>query len=71
MSKTKKKRNKKYQGADAAVTKPTITRVSAVNRSRLGQWWFDHKKLYKPLAIAGAVVSGLVALIVGFITSIN
>lgn len=63
MSKQKKKRNKAYKGVDAAVTKPTITRVSATSRSRAGQWWFEKKRILKPALIAGLVVIGLVWLI--------
>lgn len=62
-NKAKKKRNKKYQGADAAVTKPSVTRVTAVNRSKIGQYWFDNKKILKPVLIG----VGVVALIVWFI----
>ena len=47
MAKVKKKRNKKYTGADAAATRPTITRVQAVNRSKLGQWLFENQKMLK------------------------
>lgn len=64
MAKQKKKRNKKYSGADAAMTRPSITRVEAVNRSKLGQWWFDHKRIAKPILIAGAVVLIIVWLII-------
>ena len=62
-NKAKKKRNKKYQGADAAVTKPSVTRVTAVNRSKIGQYWFDNKKILKPVLIG----VGVVALIAWFI----
>ena len=62
-NKAKKKRNKKYQGADAAVTKPSVTRVTAVNRSKIGQYWFDNKKILKPVLLG----VGVVALIVWFI----
>ena len=62
-NKAKKKRNKKNQGADAAVTKPSVTRVTAVNRSKIGQYWFDNKKILKPVLIG----VGVVALIVWFI----
>jgi Ni/Fe-hydrogenase subunit HybB-like protein len=64
MAKNKKKRNKAYTGTDAAITKPVITRISAVNRSKLGQWWFDHKKTVKPILIAAAVILGIILLIV-------
>lgn len=63
MGKQKKKRNKVYAGADAANASPTVTRISAVNRSRLGQWWFDHKKIVRPVAITVGVVIIVVWLI--------
>lgn len=71
MAKQKKKRNKAYRGADAAATKPTITRVSATSRSRLGQWWFDKKRILKPALIAGAVVVGIVWLITELVRIIS
>jgi len=52
MAKQKKKRNKAYSGADAKAERPTITRVSAANRSKLGQWWYDNKRIAKPVGIA-------------------
>lgn len=55
-NKQKKKRNKSYTGTDAAVTRPVVTKISAVNRSRLSQWWLDHKRIAKPIIIAGIVV---------------
>ncbi len=56
MSKNKKKRNKVYTGIDAAITKPVITRISAVNRSKPSQWWFDNKTKLKPILITSGVV---------------
>ena len=67
MAKQKKKRNKKYTGADAAMSRPSITRVQAVNRSRLGQWWYDHKRIVKPVAIAAIVILVVVWLIIELI----
>lgn len=67
MAKQKKKRNKKYTGADAAMTRPSITRVEAVHRSKLGQWWHDHKRIAKPIFIATAVILLIVWLIVELI----
>lgn len=64
MAKVKKKRNKPYRGQDAAVQKPNITRISAANRSRLGQWWFDRKRILKPVLIAGAVVFVIILIII-------
>lgn len=62
-NKPKKKRNKQYRGADAALTKPAVTRITAANRSKLGQWWFDHKRIAKPTGIAAAVIVVVVWLI--------
>ena len=54
-TKQKKKRNKVYRGADASATKPTVTRLSAANRNALSQWWFEKKRIAKPVLIAVAV----------------
>jgi hypothetical protein len=62
-NKQKKKRNKVYRGSEAALDRPVITRISAVHRSRLGQWWFDHKRIAKPVIIATIVVVVVVWLI--------
>ena len=69
MAKVKKKRNKKYTGADAAATRPTITRVQAVNRSKLGQWLFENQKMLKMIRnvlliglIVAIIISGIVSL---------
>jgi hypothetical protein len=55
MSKPKKKRNKVYRGADASITKPTVTRLSAANRNAISQWWFEKKRIAKPVIIAAVV----------------
>jgi len=55
MAKQKKKRNKAYTGANASITKPTVTRVTAENRSKVKQWWLEKKRFAKPAAIAGGV----------------
>ena len=69
MAKVKKKRNKKYTGADAAATRPTITRVQAVNRGKLGQWLFENQKLLKMIRnvlliglVIAIIVSGIISL---------
>ena len=69
MSKVKKKRNKKYTGADAAATRPTITRVQAVNRGKLGQWLFENQKMLKMIRnvlliglVIAIIVSGIISL---------
>ena len=68
MGKNKKKRNKSYTGADAAITKPIITRIEAVNRNKISQYWFDHKKIAKPIMIAGGVVFFLIVVIARIIS---
>ena len=62
-NKQKKKRNKKYQGVDAAVARPVVTRVTAANRSKLGQWWFERKRVLRPILIAVAVILVIIWLI--------
>lgn len=56
MPKQKKKRNKVYRGAEAAVTRPTVTKISAVKRNKVQLWWMDRKRIAKPILIATAVV---------------
>ena len=65
MAKAKKKRNKKYAGADAAQQKPIITRVQAVNRSPLGQWLYERKRLLKNVGIGAVIVLALVLIVSG------
>jgi len=67
MGKNKKKRNKIYTGADAAITKPIITRIEAVNRSKIGQWWFDNKKMLKPILIVIGIVIFIIVIILEII----
>lgn len=67
MVKQKKKRNKVYKGADASVARPTITRVSAVKRNKVQQWWFDKKKFAKPVLIAAGVAIVVIVLIIELI----
>jgi hypothetical protein len=64
MAKHKKKRNKIYTGADAAMTKPVITHISAVNRNKPAQWWFDHKKIAKPILITTGIIIFVIIIIV-------
>jgi hypothetical protein len=63
MAKQKKKRTKVYAGSSAAVTRSTVTKISAVNRGKVGQWWFDHKRVAKPVGIAALVAIALIVLI--------
>lgn len=63
-NKQKKKRSKVYTGIDAAITRPIVTKISAVNRNPISQWWFDHKRIARPIIIAALIASGVVILIV-------
>ena len=71
MAKQKKKRNKAYTGADAAITRPVITRISAANRSKIGQWWFDRKRVLKPVLITTGIILLIVWLIIELIRIAN
>lgn len=64
MTKQKKKRTKHYSGADAKITKPTITKVSAVKRNKVQQWWFDNKRMAKPILITAGIAVIVVWLII-------
>lgn len=64
MGKNKKKRDKSYKGAGAATTRPAITRIEAVNRNRVSQWWVDHKRIAKPVGIASGVGAIIIVLLV-------
>jgi hypothetical protein len=64
MAKQKKKRNKAYTGADAAMTRPVVTRITASNRNKLAQWWFEHKRAARPILIASGIAVALIVIIV-------
>lgn len=63
MGKQKKKRNKIYRGADASMAKPVVTKISAANRNKPQQWWFEKKRMAKPILIASGVVAAIIWLI--------
>ena len=67
MAKQKKKRNKVYTGSDAANARPVVTRISAVNRSKAGQWWYDRRRFVKPVGIGVGILLLLIIVIVGII----
>lgn len=67
-NKQKKKRNKAYTGIDAAITRPVVTKISAVNRNPIGQWWFDHKRIARPILIAALVAVVVVILVIGLVS---
>ena len=66
--KQKKKRDKTYTGSGAALTKPKVTRITAVNRSALGQWRHDHDRMIKTVAKVAMVVLSILLIITGIIT---
>lgn len=63
MGKQKKKRNKAYKGADAKDASPTVVRVAAVDRNKPAQWWYEKKRIAKPVLIAAGVVTVIVWLL--------
>ena len=71
MAKQKKKRNKSYTGVDAKVYRPSVTRVTAENRNRIQQWWFDNKRFAKPILIAAGVVLVVAWLLFELFRAIN
>ncbi len=66
-NKQKKKRNKKYQGADAKVSSPQVLRVSAEERSAFKEWWLTYGRLVKFTAAAAGIVFALLLVIVGLV----
>jgi hypothetical protein len=71
MAKQKKKRNKVYTGQDAAVSRPTVTRISAANRGKIQQWWFEKKRIAKPLLIGVAVAIVVVWLLIELVRIVS
>ncbi len=62
----KKKRNKQYKGSSAAV-KPSVTKLSAVKRAPLHQWWVDNKRMAKIWAISAGIAFIVIVMLVGII----
>lgn len=67
MAKQKKKRDKAYKGSGAAANRPSVTRLSAVNRNRAHQWWVDNKRIAKPVLITAGVALIVIILLVEII----
>jgi len=65
MAKQKKKRSKKYSGIDAASKRPSVTKITAANRSKTSQWLFDRKSLLKPAGIALVIILIIVLILSG------
>lgn len=64
MAKQKKKRNKAYTGQDASISRPIVTRISAVKRNKVQQWWFEKKRVAKPVLITAGIVIVVVWLLI-------
>jgi len=71
MAKQKKKRNKQYTGADASIKQPSVTKLTAANRSSLSQWWFEKKKFAKPALIASGVAIIIVWLVIELLRAVG
>ena len=67
MAKQKKKRNKRYTGADAKSSIPTLVRVQAEDRGALKEWWVTYGKIVKILGGVIGVLLALVIVIIGII----
>lgn len=65
MAKSKKKRSKKYSGSDANSSRPKITRVQAISRSKPRQWLYERKRLIKPIGVTVVVILIIVLIISG------
>jgi hypothetical protein len=73
MSKSKKKRNKKYAGIDAKSDDNLVRvhKVNAVVRSPFRQWVHEHQKFLKRVAIATVIVGAVVFLVVQAFIALN
>lgn len=66
----KKKRNKKYHGS-GAVAHTTVTKVSAIKRHPVHQWYYDRRRFARPAAITLAVIIVIIICIIGLISAIR
>jgi hypothetical protein len=71
MAKQKKKRNKQYTGVNASIKQPTITKVTAVKRNFVHQWWLEKKQFAKPALIAAGVVVIVVWLLIELLRAVG
>jgi hypothetical protein len=71
MAKQKKKRNKVYTGQDAAIGRPTVTRISAANRNKAQQWWFEKKRIAKPVLIGVAIAIVVIWLLIELVRVVS
>jgi hypothetical protein len=71
MVKQKKKRNKQYTGADASVKQTTVTKVTAVKRNFIQQWWLEKKQFAKPALIAAGVIVIVIWLLIELLRAVG
>lgn len=68
MAKSKKKRTKQYSGANAAQSRPVVHQYEAVERSRVGQWTYEHKGRIKIFGVLALIVLVITLIISGIVT---
>jgi len=68
MARAKKKRNKKYRGADAANSRPNVIRVQAVSRNKLSQWLHDNRPKLKAVGVVAVILLIIVVVVSGVIS---
>jgi hypothetical protein len=66
-AKVKKKRNKRYNGADARVTRPVVMKVEAEELSALQEWWRTYGQLVRFAAVAVGIVLLIALLVIGIV----
>lgn len=71
MAKQKKKRNKQYTGVDARVERPTVTKLTAVKRNFIQQWWLEKKQFAKPVIIAAVAAIIVIWLIIELLRAVG
>lgn len=70
MAKNKKKRTKRYAGADAAQgPKPVVRRYEAVMRGPVRQWLYDHRRQSKIFGVLALIVF-VITLVVSALTGL-
>jgi hypothetical protein len=76
MSKSKKKRTKKYAGVDSKIAKSSenvvrVHKVAAVARSDRAQWFHDHRTFLRRWTIAVVVFAVIAFLIIEAIIAMS
>ena len=53
------------------VNRPSVTRISAANRNRAQQWWFEKKRIAKPVLIGLAVAIIVIWLLIELVRIVS